>query len=209
MLDNLVFRLRVLLQGEDFIESCSAPQADLMRDLDGKSVAVVGNARSLSHGEHGTAIDDHDLVIRMHRAPLPDARSHGIRTDWLALGMPVPDELISERGPTRVLWMAKKRKRLTRSLATQPGFYRHPIDDWQALAQELGAPPSTGAMVTDLVQRSDASRIGLFGFDFFASLSMSGSRTAAQVPHDFAAEAARAHRLIETDPRLVLIRTKD
>lgn len=42
--------------------------------------------------------------------------------------------------------------------------------------------------MTDLLARSTATKITLYGFDFFASLSLSGRRTSAQVPHNFQAE---------------------
>ncbi|MEM6618150.1 MAG: glycosyltransferase family 29 protein [Pseudomonadota bacterium] len=182
----------------------SAPQDDLFQELSRQRVAVVGNARSLEGGSNGAAIDGCDLVIRMHRAPMPQAKSHGSRTDWLALGMPVPQDLVRARGVGRILWMARKRRRLRGWMVRSPGFYRHPPGTWSALAAELGAPPSTGAMVTDLVARSPAAEIHLFGFDFFASLSASGRRTADQVPHDFAAEQERVARLMAADGRLVL-----
>lgn len=209
MLGETLFFAQVMLRGEPFLARLSAPQSALMEELEGRSVAIVGNARSLAAQRHGAAIDAHDIVIRMHRAPLPTPESHGTRTDWLALGMPVPQELIEARAPKRLLWMARKRKRVRRRIARHPGFYRHPVADWDALARELGAPPSTGALVTDLVQRSRAARITLFGFDFFASLSASGRRTAEQVPHDWAAERARVMRLMEEDGRLALAGASD
>ena len=61
-------------------------------------------------------------------------------------------------------------------------------------------------MLIDLIARSDMARLDLYGFDFFASQSLSGRRTADQVPHDFDAEAAWADALIHADPRLHLNR---
>ena len=59
-------------------------------------------------------------------------------------------------------------------------------------------------MMIDLLARSPAAKITLYGFDFFTSLSLSGSRTAAQVPHDFAAERAFVDALLARDPRFSL-----
>ena len=84
------------------------------------------------------------------------------------------------------------------------GFYLHPKTQWDAMAAILNAPPTTGAMLINLVAQSQASKIHLFGFDFFASMSLSGRRTAAQVPHDFAAEKRFVTALMETDDRVVL-----
>ncbi|MBS0565700.1 MAG: hypothetical protein JSR87_14890, partial [Proteobacteria bacterium] len=41
-------------------------------------------------------------------------------------------------------------------------------------------------------------------FDFFASLSLTGSRSAAQVPHDFTAERAFVEALAARDGRVSL-----
>ena len=59
-------------------------------------------------------------------------------------------------------------------------------------------------MMIDLCLRSRLSRLDLFGFDFFASRSLSGRRTAEQVPHDFGSEARWVRALMDTDPRLHL-----
>ena len=209
MIAEAFFRWQVLTRGEPYLARFSAHQSELLAELAGRRVAIVGNARSLGDGTLGAAIDDHDLVIRMHRAPLPSPQSHGSRTDWLALGVPVEQEVILDRAPKRLLWMARKRKRLSRRIATAPGFYRHPPADWRALAAELGAPPSTGIMLIDLVSRSGAEAIDLFGFDFFASLSMTGRRTADQVPHDFDAERRWVEALMARDGRVVLHRPSD
>ncbi|MCV2863392.1 glycosyltransferase family 29 protein [Defluviimonas sp. WL0075] len=182
--------------------SCGKPA--LLADLAGRRVALVGNARSLAEGAFGPAIDGADLVIRVNRAPMPDARSHGTRTDWLALAVkPGPGDL-RRLNPARVLWMSHKRKRLPWDIARDPGFYLHPLADWSRLRDTLGAPPTTGLMMIDLLAQSGLERLDLYGFDFFASLSLTGSRSAAQVPHDFAAEKAWVEALTARDPRIGL-----
>lgn len=182
-----------------------APLAALshpLPDFAGQTLALVGNARSLTQG--GAEIDAADVVIRINRAPMPSAASHGTRTDMLALatGLPLID-LIRLR-PGRILWMSPKRKRLTWGLANSPGFYLHPLDDIARLTDVLHAPPTTGLMVIDLLSRSKARQIDLYGFDFFASLSLSGRRTASQVPHDFPTEKAFVQALVTADPRFRL-----
>lgn len=198
------FALRTRLRGEAYLAGFSDPASDVIADMAHKHVAIVGNARSLSDATYGAAIDSADIVIRMHKAPLIGPDSHGQKTDWLALGMPIPQDLIATRNPSRLLWMAKKRKRLRPRLVAWPGFYLHPVSDWQRLVDALGAPPSTGAMIIDLAAQSQAAKIELYGFDFFASRSLSGSRTAAQVPHDFAAEREFVMALAKRDARVHL-----
>jgi hypothetical protein len=182
----------------------SAPPEALMAELNGRRVALVGNARSLAARREGAEIDGADLVIRLNTAPLHSPASHGGRTDWMAVSVPVEDRVIGERGPGRVLWMTPKRKRLPWRIARRPGFVLAPAE-WNArLAAELGARPTTGLMAIDLLARSGAREVRLHGFDFFASLSLSGGRTAKDVPHDFAAEKAWVDRLVGKDRRFAL-----
>lgn len=173
-----------------------------MADLEGRRVALVGNARSLASGHSGKKIDAADLVVRINRAPIPDPESHGTRTDWLALAVRPGRTDIDRLGPGRLLWMSHKRKRLPWDVAATPGFYLHPLADWAALREELGAPPTTGLMMVALLARSRLATLDLYGFDFFASLSLTGSRSAAQVPHDFAAEKAWVDALMVQDTRI-------
>jgi hypothetical protein len=203
-MNNLLFTLRKGLQGEGFLKSFSCAPEQLHHDLHDKSIAIVGNARSLGARGFGPAIDEADIVIRMHAAPLVSPLSHGSKTDWLALAMPVPEKTICERSPERLLWMAKKRKRVRLRFAQRQGFYLHPVPEWDRMHDTLGAPPTTGIMLIDLVARSNAEKIDLYGFDFFASLSLSGRRNADQVPHDFAAEKAFVETLMDHDKRVTL-----
>ena len=184
----LTYAIKKWVVGDRYLQTLSIPQTELLASLRNKSVAIVGNARSLLEQENGAKIDAGDIVVRMHAAPLSTPESHGTRTHWLALGMPIAQSIIEQRAPDRLLWMAKKRKRLRYRFARTENFYLHPISDWDRLAAQLNAPPTTGAMLIDLVTRSQAAQINLFGVDFFQSLSQSGRRTADQVPHDFGAE---------------------
>ncbi|MFC3168819.1 glycosyltransferase family 29 protein [Paracoccus fontiphilus] len=203
-MNKLGFYTARLLRDEGALQAMSVPQGNLLADLEGRTVALIGNARSLATGRQGAAIDGADLVIRINRAPMPAPDSHGTRTDWLALAVRLPDADRARLSPARTLWMSPKRKRLDWRTATSPGFYLHPLPDYHALKGRLAAPPTTGAMMIDLLLRSRLSRLTLHGFDFFASQSLSGSRTAAQVPHDFGAEAAWVADLERTDGRLRL-----
>lgn len=202
-MNKLRFYAARTLRDDAAIASLSVPQADLLADLAGKNVALIGNARSLAETRHGAAIDAADLVIRINRAPMPAAESHGTRTDWLALAVRLADADLARIAPRRVLWMSPKRKRLSWRIAHGDGFYLHPLADYHALKDRLAAPPTTGAMVIDLALRSGLAGLTLYGFDFFASRSLSGGRTADQVPHDFGAEAAWVADMRRRDRRLI------
>jgi len=201
--NRLGFLIARTLRNETALQSLSVPQSDLLAALKDKHVALVGNARALAQTGHGKRIDNADLVIRINRAPMPAAASHGTRTDWLALATRLPDADRDRIAPARILWMSPKRKRLDWQTAISPGFYLHPLGDYQALRDQLGAPPTTGAMMIALITWSQMARLELFGFDFFASLSLSGRRTAEQVPHDFSQESAWVQELISSDRRII------
>lgn len=203
---RLGFLLARLCRDEAALQRLSVTGSALEADLADKHVALIGNARALAEGRHGTAIDAADLVIRINRAPMPSPQSHGTRTDWLALATRLGDADRARIAPSRMLWMSPKRKRLDWQTATSPGFYLHPLGDYAVLRDLLGAPPTTGAMMINLIARSEMASLRLYGFDFFASLSLSGRRTAEQVPHDFGHEAAWVAQRCDKDPRIQRIR---
>jgi hypothetical protein len=198
------FLLGRTLRLESLLRRYSADRQSLFDDLRGRTVALVGNARSLTESDHGHAIDQSGLVIRINRAPMPSTRTHGRRTDWLALAVRPAAADLDRLHPRRILWLSHKRKRLGFSTATSPGFYLYPAADFRRLSAELGAPPTTGLMMADFLSRSDLQSLTLYGFDFFASLSLTGRRTADQVPHDFAVEKRWVNALIARDPRVRL-----
>lgn len=201
--DWLRFRLARALRDEAALGGRSVAAAAMLGDLAGRRVALVGNARALAAGRAGAEIDGHDIVIRINRAPMPAAASHGTRCDWLALAVRMAAAELVRLDPKLVLWMSHKRKRLPWAAVTRR-FYLYPQADIRRLWQALGAQPTTGLMLIDLLAGSAAAAVDLYGFDFFASRSLTGSRTAEKVPHDFAAERAWVEALIAADRRLVL-----
>lgn len=194
------------LRNESLLAGLSVAQSALLADLRGRRVALIGNARALADTRHGAGIDGHDLIIRINLAPMPSPASHGTRTDWLALATRLATTDRARINPRRILWMSPKRKRLDWATAKSPGFYLHPLADYRSLRDRLGAPPTTGAMMIALALQSDLAALTLYGFDFFASRSLSGRRRADQVPHDFPTEAEWVNGLIQSDPRLTLMR---
>lgn len=205
-MNRLGFLAARTLRDEAALQRLSVPQTALLAELTGKRVALIGNARALAQSRHGAAIDAADLVVRINLAPIPKPESHGSRTDWLGLAVRLRAAERARIQPRRILWMSHKRKRLDWDSASSPGFYLHPLDDFQALKEQLSAPPTTGAMLIALLARSDLAALDLYGFDFFASLSLSGSRPADKVPHDFVKEADFVANLLKNDQRIRHIR---
>ncbi len=195
-----------LTRNEAALARLGLPFDRLLAELDGQRIALVGNARALAQSDHGPAIDAADLVIRLNAAPMPTARSHGNRTDWMAISVPVAPAILAARGPRRIIWMTPRRKRLAYRLVQDPRFALYPARRSAELISTLGARATTGALTIDLLASSNCARIDLYGFDFFQSLSLSGQRSANRVPHDFASERAWVEALMQADPRLHLHR---
>lgn len=195
-----------LKRDEVLLSQTSCPKAELLTELENISVAIIGNSRALTETSFGAGIDRADIVIRINRAPMPAANSHGTKTNWLALATKLEKSEGTSLNPDRIFWMSPKRKRLPFWVANRPGFYLHPLGDFETLKTQLSAPPTTGLMIIDLVSQSKAKSIDLYGFDFFASLSLTGSRTAEQVPHDFVTEKSWVNDLAKRDSRLIVHR---
>ena len=163
----------------------------LAQQLRGKTVALVGNAVSMKHLAQGPLIDACDVVVRLNRVPGAQPASHGVRTTWLALSEFPTEERLHELDPSLILWMTtKKRWRTLRLRLRRWRVYYYRNSEWQALAHQLGgARPSTGIMMLDLLVRLGGySKLSIFGFDFFASGSLSGRTPDAPGPHDFSRE---------------------
>jgi hypothetical protein len=203
-LAKLRFRIAAWCNDDTILGRDASSTDALTQELAGKRIAIVGNARALANSDQGAQIDGCDLVIRINRAPMPSEKSHGQRTDWLALATSLAQTQFECLGAKRLIWMSHKRKRLKHWMAQTPGFALFGQSHYNDLKTRLGAQPTTGAMLIDFAAHSQAAEIHLFGFDFFSSLSLSGRRDTQNVPHDFTSERAFVQALIKSDPRITL-----
>ncbi len=201
---QFIFSFRKTLQGDQYLTQLSLSEDALHALLEGKTVAIVGNARSLETQKYGTGIDAHDIVIRLNNAPIIEAACHGGRTDWMAVAKHISKQTLQARNPDLLLWMPAHRKRLDWRMVNYSKFYLNSPERNDELKAKLGASSSVGCKTIDLVHRTNAAKVTLYGFDFFASLSLSGNRTADQVPHNFSAEKEMIEELIERDKRFTL-----
>ena len=157
----------------------------LLASLDGRSVAIVGNATSLLAHRHGALIDGHDIVVRMNMGFPVDPAAQGTRFDLWCFSnyratLQAPDGFVAPRS----VWMSPK-LRDWRGGGVDCCFY--PLPYWEALHDKLGARPSVGAMTIDLVSRAAPREVTIIGFDFNRSKTFYETRTLPS-PHDVAAE---------------------
>ena len=183
-------------------------RSTLARCMSDRSVALVGNARSLSSLSLGKEIDSCELVIRLNTAPNQKTGSHGARTSWIASSTLLSLRRLQALKPERLIWMSPRRRALALlAYGTLLPMSFYPSEWWHVLAAKLGgARPSTGAMVIDLIVRLGGfSELRLFGFDFFQSGSFSQRGLTSPPPHDFAREREYVSELLQSDSRITLI----
>lgn len=201
---RLVGKVRRLL-GLEYC--CSLSEAALFDMLRGKSVAVVGNARSLLEKDFGPSIDAFDVVIRCNAAPIPNVRSHGQKTTAIATSIELEKQIMSEKGASHLLWMSPPRNALPGWMLKWPDFFLYPKENHRRLIERIGGGrPTTGLMVVDLLSCSPCRQVALYGFDFFKSQSLSSDRTREAAPHQFDAEEDYINELIRSDSRFSLNR---
>jgi hypothetical protein len=179
---------------------------ELLSVVDGKSVALVGNARSLDHGDFGKQIDAHDIVVRFNRVPIVSRASHGYRTTWVATGVPISQQRMSALGASHVLWLSRYRRKIPSETAAVENLYLQPIKDIDSLAERSGVNrPTTGLAVVDLLSSSNARRVTLYGFDFYKSQSSSSHQTIETAPHQFDVEELFVSSLMQRDARFSVV----
>lgn len=198
------FASRARLAGRILTGNCVS-RDEILLALEGKSVAVVGNARSLDVGNYGADIDAHDIVIRFNRVPIVSTRSHGQRTTWVATGVPISPQRMASLGATHVLWLSRYRRKIPSETAVIDRLYLHPAGEIDELAKRSGVDrPTTGLTAIDLLCSSAARKITLFGFDFYKSQSSSSHQTIEAAPHQFDREEVFVRSLIAKDARFEL-----
>lgn len=177
---------------------------DISREFAGKTVALVGNARSLGATRMGEAIDRCDIVVRFNQCPMVGEPSHGRRTDWIALSTYLSRQRYLELGARGVLWFSSRRRKMPAWLAFERRLYVNPREMTRKALRSIEGRPSTGLMMIHLLSTLDVHEARLYGFDFFKSRSFSGEHTAETAPHDFSNEERLVHELMRRDERFVL-----
>ncbi len=179
--------------------------ATLLRRVEGKRVAVVGNATSLSEQDYGALIDSHDIVVRFNMMPIVSAQSHGVRTDWLATHRGLSRAFFEARGASTMIWLGDDLKLMPGwTILKAPTFVWLRRRDLSTLSQTLGAPPTAGVALIDLLARSSAAEISLFGFDFMRSGTLSTWRPTAAAEYDFDGEARYVRQLVQEVDRFTV-----
>jgi hypothetical protein len=146
----------------------SEVSAEIKSLIHGRDVALVGNSRKVL----GKAfdVDDLDVVIRINGAwdlPKELQDSVGKRIDLLCIsGHKKEIDSIVDAVPM-IMWMSPKNRDVI-SENTKKSMHFYPLDSWQNLFTKIGARPTTGCMVVDMVRDIIGDgHLTLYGFDFF------------------------------------------
>jgi len=146
--------------------------------IEGKSVAVVGNAKSIFDKANGPKIDAHDVVIRFNKGLIIKPESQGKKTSILLLAC----ELSLDEKASYKAWFS-----INRSTNTKCGDLTISNRPRAALSALIGRQPTTGLMAIDLCVESKAKSIDLYGFDFEATPTFYNPEGYV-TPHDYDAE---------------------
>lgn len=146
--------------------------------IKGKSVAIVGNAKSLFDHKFGAEIDGHDVVIRFNRGFITQTERQGSKTDIVLLACELSlDEKASYKAK---FYVNRSKKTKTGELTICDGRRR-------VFRVVLESQPSSGFLAVDLCMTAGASKIDLYGFDFEKTPTFYNP-AGYQTKHDYAKE---------------------
>lgn len=130
---------------------------DVLKLINGKSMAIVGNAQSIFDKANGQAIDDHDIVIRFNKGFITKPEAQGSKTTIFMVAC----ELTIDEKKSYNAFISINRSRNTRcGDVTIKNEMRQRLKNW------IGKQPSSGFMAIDICRTAKAKQIDLYGFDF-------------------------------------------
>lgn len=129
----------------------------LRNEIEGKNIAIVGNAASIFDKSLGSEIDNHEFVIRFNRGYITKPECQGTRTDLLILACPV---LECEAKSFKPKYIANRSKSYRNSFAN----FTINSYDRSDLKNILGSQPSSGFMAINICLYFKARHIDLYGF---------------------------------------------
>ncbi len=164
--------------------------------LQGKTVALVGNAQALFDKEYGSEIDEHEVIVRINKAAMlyerfDVAKSHGTRTDiWMFWRTAEYKKHFSKIDPQiKKMHMGHQdRNRLDTTIIQ----YVYPDSLYSVLKKKAGkhANPTTGFMALDYILHCEPTMLSIYGFDWKETPTFTDPDRKKEklCPHDFDTE---------------------
>ena len=154
----------------------SAWRDDFFSYLQGKHIAIVGNAGSIKGTHYGNHIDEHQVVCRFNSFSTSNTNDLGQRIDvWVTS----PDMLNKRLSlPNNLKWIVISGPDVRYTLLNWEGAINYqlkgckiltlPLAVWNELVSILEAPPSAGiALLKWLIsERQFSDTLSIFGFDY-------------------------------------------
>ena len=128
----------------------------ILEYIKGKSVAIVGNAKSIFDKNFGSEIDDHDIIIRFNRGFITKPESQGTKTSILFMATPLN---IDEKASFKAWFYVNRSRNTTSGDYTISDTMRARLKAW------LGKQPSTGFMAIDICREAKVKSIDIYGFN--------------------------------------------
>jgi hypothetical protein len=156
--------------------------------FDQKSVAIVGNAKSIFDNSYGSLIDSHDIVCRINQgAVILNEKAQGKKTDvFVFSGLKKFKNLITDIGIDKNLFISARKQNESlsiKNLTVYPIEWRNQLKNNLILLDKsfvnTGHPlpgekgeikkPSSGICTLDYVSKFNPNSVSVFGFDWKAS----------------------------------------
>lgn len=164
--------------------------------LEGKTVAVVGNAMSLFDKSYGREIDSHDVVVRINKAAMLYTRqeassSHGTKTNVWVFWNTSEYKTFFPKIPKHVKKMHAGHQGRTPNNIHMIDFV-YPDSLYKELKKHAGkhSNPTTGLIFLDHLSKCNPKHVDVYGFDWketptFTDPDMKRER---MCPHDYETE---------------------
>ena len=149
------------------------------KEIKGKRVAIVGNAKSLFDKRYGKEIDNHDFIIRFNKGFITVPQAQGTKTDMLILALNLR---FDERKSFNARYVVNRSKHYDNQTIWTIG-----CQERMDICARIGKQPSSGFMAIDICLAFGASEIDLYGFDFEETPTFYNPPD-YQTQHDYSAE---------------------
>ena len=167
--------------------------------FEGKSVSVVGNARSLFDKTYGQEIDDHDVVLRMNKAAVLYTRkdayiSHGSKTDIWVFWNTAEYKSMFKNIPSHVKKMHAGHQGRTPNNLHLVDFVYPDHGLYRELKRKAGRHnnPTTGLITLDYISNCEPVHVDVYGFDWKETATFTDPEKKREriCPHDYETEKA-------------------